>query len=364
MSVEDLKRVNWQDGMALNKEHFIQTEDYFIWQLCDYSQLLINKYNYGFLPKSCDDYKDGQIIELHERLDGKIRITLIACNIITLDGIKINISASEASKLNLCCSFDTNKMISNQNVLSVMLSVFPFQRMACGVIDSSEEPPRIPNVQTVLKLKLLDSLNTIDVDTSSIIIAKIRYSMGRWIIDNSYIPPSLSMISLNSLSELYINSKDLVIRLLNYCREIIDKINLYDNNINLTRNIKLLCLSIYSFLNTNLYYFNSYLKYQRPIDFINFFVKIAACVDNTFLRINKTHTIELLEYFNEWTSILPGDFKTIVSDLLSLEYESLDINHSMHTLVQFMKNLVFVMEKMCELDYIGRHRENLVISRT
>ena len=42
--------VNWTDGMKVNKEHFIDTENFIVDNLRDVASIPVNTYNFGLLP--------------------------------------------------------------------------------------------------------------------------------------------------------------------------------------------------------------------------------------------------------------------------------------------------------------------------
>ena len=95
MKSKNKYRVNWIDGMKINKNHFIDLEDSLLFAIKNSEQKQITPINYGLLP---DFSEQGSSIDVSISVDGQntIEVILNMCKAITLGGYQINIS--EATK--------------------------------------------------------------------------------------------------------------------------------------------------------------------------------------------------------------------------------------------------------------------------
>ena len=68
------------------------------------------------------------------------------------------------------------------------------------------------------------------------------------------------------------------------------------------------------------------------------------------------------KYFYEWSDVTPGSFDEQLADTLEMLYEHTDIRASMVRAYSFMYTLTELWQRLSTLEYIGQHKENIVVS--
>ena len=74
--------VNWENGMNINKEHFIQQENVFIEGLKDTRAAFLNPVNYGLLPVGRQSENSFRAIFKIDNLNF-LRVKIFNCNAVT-----------------------------------------------------------------------------------------------------------------------------------------------------------------------------------------------------------------------------------------------------------------------------------------
>ena len=75
-----------------------------------------------------------------------------------------------------------------------------------------------------------------------------------------------------------------------------------------------------------------------------------------------TQKEETQKYFYEWSDVTPGSFDEQLADTLEMLYEHTDIRASMVRAYSFMYTLTELWQRLSTLEYIGQHKENIVVS--
>ena len=70
----------------------------------------------------------------------------------------------------------------------------------------------------------------------------------------------------------------------------------------------------------------------------------------------------LLQYYNEWINVKPGELMENLGGLIAQSYSHTDIQASLTTIDNLIVMLEKLFRKMSELEYVGLMRENIVIS--
>ena len=84
-------RVNWIDGMKINKSHFEAMEESLLQIVANSEKKSLTPINFGLLP---DTAQQGTVMDLSLSLDGADSVTIILnrCRAITLGGYQIEIT--------------------------------------------------------------------------------------------------------------------------------------------------------------------------------------------------------------------------------------------------------------------------------
>jgi len=137
-------RVNWIDGMKINKNHFIESENALLSAVNNAIKTNITPNNFGLLP----NYTGESSIDVSISLDGQetIDVVLNKCQAITLGGHVINITEETKALLEQSGHILKHQYTINKNDTEwyVILKVNPFKTIPVGNADPEEEPPRHP----------------------------------------------------------------------------------------------------------------------------------------------------------------------------------------------------------------------------
>lgn len=77
--------------------------------------------------------------------------------------------------------------------------------------------------------------------------------------------------------------------------------------------------------------------------------------------LEKTEKEDLMQYFYEWSDISPVAFESLMNEAIDIEYEHTDLQSAFFIIEKFLKALSELWQMLVSLDYIGRHKDNIVI---
>ncbi len=358
--------VNWQECMNVSARHFIQTEDFFIDSSRDYASLSLTNANYGLLPTTGDtDNSNG--IRISEHVTGHIEIKLLHCNAITASGIRINFNPEQGAPLIKDYSPESasnNKTGGEVKQWDIILITDPFKRVATGDLDAGETPPRHPDAETMYELQVMPSgeLNTSDFGLHHLTIGRIRKSADRYEVDGNYIPPCTCMGSHPDLMHYYNHFAKQLSSIEKSSKTIISKVLNRQNETELAQNIRQICEETLRFISTIYFDFRNKGRFMPPIEIVKYFSSLAHICFVSLNFIKSSEKEDLLKYFYEWSDITPGSFEEMLAETLELIYEHDKIRSTMVKMETFMTTLTELWIKLSQLDYIGQHKESIIVS--
>lgn len=362
------KLVNWVDGMKISKSHLAQTEDYFIDVVRDATNMRLTDYNFGILPP----YKGDQLssdFEITERISNHVEIELRKCNAITAGGCRVNINPVDQTEyLRLDYPFESDILsIENKNeqlFWDVILVVRPFDRTPLGTPDPEETPPRHPDAgkSYALFIKPAGQIKVDEFGMHHLIIGRVTKIGDRYEVDRNYIPPCTSMSSHPDLKKYYERFGKYLNDIEISSHKIIQKIHERENISDIAKNINLVCEHLLTNISTIYFNYRNKGRYYSPIETLNVFSSLAHL---TFVSINFIHKKkkeEMLQYFYEWSDVTPGNFTEMLTDMLELIYDHHDIRSLMTRTEEFLSMFAALWIKLSTLEYIGQHKENIVVA--
>ena len=145
-------------------------------------------------------------------------------------------------------------------------------------------------------------------------------------------------------------------------KTIISKVLNRQNESVLAENLRHICEDLLRFIASIYFDFRNKGRYLPPIEIVKYFSTLAhVCfVSLNFLKSNEKE--ELLKYFYEWSDITPGSFEETLANTLEMLYEHDKIRSTMVQIDSFMTILSELWIKLSQLDYIGQHKENIIVS--
>lgn len=363
------KLINWVDGMKISNEHLKQTEDYFIDVVRDATNMRLTEYNFGLLPP----YKGEKLssdFEINERISNHVEIELRKCNAVTPGGCRITINPVDASDyLKLDYPFEEEVDVTEGEdgnlYWDVILVVRPFDRNPLGAPNPEETPPRHPDSgkSYSLSIRPAGQIKSEDFGMHHLIIGRVTKIVDRYEVDHSYIPPCTSMSSHPNLKEYYERFGKYFNEIEISSHKIIQKIHDQEHKSSeIANNIKLVCEHLLSYIATVYFNFRNTGRNYAPIEIINTFSSLAHTTFVSINFINKKQKEEMLQYFYEWSDVTPGNFVEMLTDMLEVTYNHHNIRKMMDKTEYFLMEFSKLWIKLSTLEYIGQHKENIVVA--
>lgn len=358
MKSKDKFRVNWIDGMKINKNHFIDFEEFVLDAIKHSEQKQISPINYGLLP---DFSEQGSSIDLVVSIDGQSTITIILnkCKAITLGGFQIDISERTKPLLE-----DAGYILKRQynignedDEIYLVLTVNPFVRVPVGNADPDEDPPRNPYVLPEYKL---DVLNKSEVTSNNeiglyhITIGKLIRKDGVVSLVENFIPPCKSIQSHSDLKFTYSEIVTFFNLMESYAMHIIQKIHQKKQDNDLAHMVLYISQRVLEYLNRTISEFRLKDKFEPPIVMLNKLSGLARAIKSSMDVYVGTGKEELLNYLTNWCDLNQGAFENVLVEMLEIKYEHTDINASLMIVSDFSKLMLSLFKKLSELDYIGK----------
>lgn len=359
------KLVNWQGQMRMAPAHFRQTEDYFIEGLNDVRSLFLQRHDYGLLPLTESD-RDVEI-RIREHLSNHVEVNLYCCNAVTASGERIDFNLSE-NEMPLSKNFSPQQDRDNRGReiqhWDVILAVDPYVRVATGELDPQEEPPRHPDCDSLYKLHIVpsDELNLSAFGSHFLTIGKIRKEGDRYLVDQNYIPPCRTMSSHPELVHYCKHFDSLLYDLRKSSQNIISKVNDRSNGSELAVNIRAMSETIFAYIASIHFRLKNFGTSIQPVVMTEYISNLASRCYVSLICLPGIQKDELLKYFYEWSDVMPGSFEELMAGTMEIEYEHNNLRAVMVRLETFIVTLNELWEHLSRLEYIGQHKESLVVS--
>lgn len=356
--------VNWVDGMKLSSAHFIATDQYNQDIIRDTRSLYLNSFNYGLLPPFSGQHL-SQEIEITERATNHVEVKIRHFNAITAGGCRIDIDggASEDKQLFISHYFKENTE-TRSIAYHIILVVNPFERVPSGVLDPQDSPPRYPDVSKGYHLSILpvSEMAAHATDNYSLVIGQLILAHGKITISNTYIPPSSTMGSHTELIRYHEHFGVLMNDLQLSAFKIIDKTMGKEAITVLGRNVRSVSEKLLDYIAQLFFSYRNFGLHQTPLQFSAHFSNLAHIFFTAIKLIEVKEREEMLKYFYEWRDVTPGNFEELLARNIQLSYDHQDIYAAMSVIDEFLKVVTALWKKLSVLEYIGQHKENIVVA--
>ena len=351
--------VNWIDGMKINKNHFLEVQNFVSDSIRDSVGIHTSMMNYGLLPVA-DPIKMSLIIDNHKLL----RIKVEECHAITPNGSRIDIGTSESLSLSIPYPEAVRELKENENaVLLACISVNHFKRTPYGEPDPEENPPRYPFTHPEYSLNLIpeDELkNTIGFGANYLTIGKILVNAGESKIDDNYIPPSISVSSHQKLKDLYTEIDRFYGQIELYAVQIAQKIHAKKQSNDLAVMMEMMSDKTLNYLGMEINRLRWLSPHTPPANMLLSVVALARVLKNFIDARSGAGKEELLNYFAEWCNVSQGDFEVIFSETINTDYNHNQMDKVIGKITRFMKTLEDLFSILSRLDYIGKKRDGSI----
>jgi hypothetical protein len=358
------KPVNWVDGMKLSSAHFVDTDQHHQDLVRDARSLALTSYNYGILPPFAGQ-RSAYDIEIMEKATNHVEISVRVLNAITAEGNRIDIDGPGGLQHQLRYTHYFQENSEGRSIsYNVILSVNPFERVPAGIPDPEDNPPRYPEVAKGYAISLLPTaaIAPKTADSNSLTIGQLQLSNGRITVNNSYIPPSSTVLSHPVLIRYYEQFSVLMNELQLSAFTIIDKTTGKESVTPLGKNIRLVSEKMLDYLAQVFFSYRNLGYQQPPVYLAQCFSGLAHVFFTGIRHIAAKEREEMLKYFYEWRDVTPGNFEELLARTIELIYDHQDIYASVSLIEEFLKVVTALWKKLSTLEYIGQRKENIVVA--
>jgi hypothetical protein len=357
-------RVNWIDGMKINKDHFIELDNSVSDLIKDAISINVNKFNFGLLPPY---YGKSSPVKIVLSLDNQqsLRAKIFECRAVTPGGARIDINENEQENSDFSLLFPETSFEINaikQDDLLVALSVNPFKRIAVGNADPSEDPPRFPYAIPEYKVHLIAESQFLKSNLGNyyVIIGKVRMNENQPELIKEYIPPSSSVLSHPRLIAAHTEFDKFFSQLELDVVGILKKIKDKDQSNDLAKSVASINLNLMHFLSDNILEFRWKIPVQPPVFMFEMVGRCARVLRNSIDTQSGKAKEELLNYFTEWCSLNQGDFEKILINTINFQYDHNNISESLDIMANFAEVISALFSKLSTLEYIGKKKDTSI----
>ena len=354
-------KVNWVDGMKINKNHFIAMENWMSEILRYSEQKNVSPIDYGLLapPENHEGSLDVMV-----SVDGQstIDVVLNACQAITLGGCQIDIDSRIRSELEKSGNSLSQRFELNEEEKEWLLVLFvnTFKRIPIGTSDSQEEPPRQPHVLPYYSLQAMpiDEIKGQGYGHNYLPIARLFRENGKITVDASFIPPCRSIQSHPDLKFTYNELGSFLNQMESYSLHITQKIYQKKQTNDLANMALYLSEQVMRYLNQNITEFRFVDRHGPPIGMISKLVNLARVIKSSLDVYVGGGKENFLNYLTNWCDLNQGAFESILMETINLDYTHNNINSTLAKVSAFTKLMLALFKKLSELDYIGKKADS------
>lgn len=337
--------INWTDGMKLNKDHFIDQDDWVLEGIRDNACMQLTDYNYGLLDSSA-----GSSLELLVNIDqnNQINIKLTCCRAITKGGRRIELTEQNIKSLHYPLeklNIDFNVADASNDMFDIILAVYPENRIPVGTPVENEVPFRHPWAMPEYQIHVIPSkqVNSTQMWNNHITIGKFQVVAKEVHFYTDYIPPCTSIGAHPILTEYYYQFENIVEKITGAMAEYLRK-----NRTNQGKpemNICYVVEKLVYFFTVNLSQYKLRLKSASPLYLIEFFISFARLFKAALSWLSEIDRQEVMyKYFGSWVS--SQDLDNTAFELINLEYDHQDVFPSLKKVENYLNLVQDLFEKM------------------
>ncbi|WP_289044501.1 hypothetical protein [uncultured Olleya sp.] len=354
-------KINWVDGMKINKNHFIGMENAMMSALHNSNANNVTPVNFGLLPSSSLAQNS---IDLVMSMDGQstIHVEVNTCRAITLGGFEINITEHTKTLLEqsgqiLKHQYDLD---TNDQEWFIVLYVNPFNKIPVGDADPQEDPPRHPFVLSDYKIDIIPKNESSDNEMGlyHITIGKVEMVGETPTLVEDFIPPCRSIQSHPDLKFTYSEIGAFLNQMEHFSMHIVQKIYQKKQTNDLAHMVLHLAQKTGEYLNAIIPEFRLKDKYEAPVAMLTKLVSLSRVIKSALDVYVGTGKEELLNYLTDWCDLNQGAFENVLIEMIELDYVHTNINESLYKTSAFTRLMLSLYKKLNELDYIGKKSDS------
>jgi uncharacterized protein YbgA (DUF1722 family) len=353
--------VNWIDGMRINKDHFIASENALSDKIHRAAGYSLNDINYGILPPFSGIESS---LKITTEIDARdiLHVRLNTCQAITRGGIFIDIhqASGDQASFNLPileASVDLqNPQFDNYYLV---LTVDPFKRVPAGEADPEENPPRNPFAIPEYKLNLIPpvNINTYQIGVHFLVIGHLKIVEKKAQLTDEYIPPCSQVRSHPALIDLHDRITNFLIMMEKNTLEVIGKIHLKRQKSTLSATVLDFNENLLVFLSHQVSEHKWILIHQPPVYMLESISRFSRLMMNLTESYPHEYKEEMINYYSDWCNLRQGEFEEMLTRALNAVYVHENIKETIIPLLKFMEVISFLYKTLSGLEYIGKPKE-------
>lgn len=344
--------VNWIDGMKVNKNHFQQTENWFLDNLKDIAALSLNDSSYGLIPAS-DDVNTSVNFQIDVEQTQFVKITLLGCRAVTRGGIRIEVTPQVKKFLSTENAHHEAvfilKSAPNQQY-DIVVIVDPYARIPVGDPDPEEHPLRHPFTIPKYSLDVIPSnqVNTEEFSTFHLTIGRFRVLAGEVQVED-YIPACASVQSHPALKSFYHEFERTLLEVKDHLTKYIKKVRGHQSAYGIDQNVLALAESI---VMTQAVFWDEFLlevKTAPPVQLFKYIVRFMRLISTELSLMPEDERMRVYEIFNR--NVGPNTFESAINTGLSLPYRHRDLYQTFSSLHRALKTLAELIARLPYTEY-------------
>ena len=360
------KAINWADGMKVNKDHFIGTENFFADQIRDTASLGINNYNFGMLPPLA---AGGAVLSnyiLSRSGSNKLHISVNNFHAITPGGVRINVSdepLEESVKLSDLEEDGEEIKTETTEYYYLVLVVNLHEKVPGGNPDPDEIPIRQPYSKPLYTVQVVpvNSLNFNELGAYHLVIGRVIKNGKDVSRDDSFIPPCTAIISNDKLKQYYRGIVEYMSDIQNLAEQIIQKVNFKDQRAPVAQNVKQLCAVILNYCAEHYFNLKNIIPQQPPVFLIDAMAQFSNKISTYIKVLAESEKEEMLNYFFEWSDVTPVSLTDRLSYVADINYNHHNNGEYFTGINAMLNNILVILQRLNTLEYIGLKKENIVV---
>lgn len=346
------KQINWQDGMKINKSHFLESDFYHINQHNLSRSFLLTENNFGLLP-SADKTKPS--FDIHLILEGgNVVVKKFKFGVLMLNGTFFQIDSDELNSMMVDTDIIKTKFIYSdygEQDFYLIFKVNPYKGISFGSYLSEDLPIRRPHLIPFFEFHLIPE-KKIKGDFFSedfFAIAKFSVISNQIVIDPDYIPPVTSLVSHDLLVRFKNQSYDTLLIIEQCLIEIAKKYGKM-NAETFRDTLLLLSNNLLCSISRIKFELKHNLLYQPPIELIIRIKELANILNSTLLMRTEIGKDRFLNEVNKILGSGKFQFEEMLKQMVLLEYRHYNISASIAMTKEFLDHISRILKSLSEYE--------------
>ena len=176
-----------------------------------------------------------------------------------------------------------------------------------------------------------------------------------------YIPPCARVDAHPVLLDWYQKFGHLMSEIEHYVILIIQKIKAKSQDTPLAEDVYYVSERMSFFLAHHMAEYKLTSSERSPVYMFTEFVSFAHVIKTAISLVTGKRKEDLMNYFNEWANLTPGDFDKTLDELIRLKYDHTNIHLAIEKTNAFFQVISNLFSKLSQLGFIGRKKGGVFV---